>query len=459
MTEEKVAGSFRDPDGFIFVRNGVVYRQVNCSYEKSYRKLMESGLYEELTGKKLLIPHQEVKTEPAKPAIAFQVLKPEPISFISYPYEWSFGQLKQAALVTLRIQSIALNYGMSLKDSSAYNIQFHQGSFVLIDTLSFEEYQEGKPWVAYRQFCQHFLAPLALTALKDVRLSRLLQTYLDGIPLDHASRLLPFRSRLKASLLTHIHLHARTQKHFEGKKLSTRRKVSRLGLLGIIDHLESGVKSLQWKPRNSAWGDYYSATNYSQQALEHKKQVVDDFLERAAPRTVWDVGANTGVFSQIASQKGIRTVAFDADPAAVEKNYLGCKERGETNLLPLLMDFTNPSPSLGWFNEERLSLLQRGPVDTILALALIHHLALANNVPLASLARFFGSLCEFLIIEFVPKHDSQVKRMLATREDVFEDYHPQAFEREFGHRFSILQSIQINDSERTLYLMKKKVVF
>ena len=456
MNEAKVPGSFRDPDGFVFVRDGVLYRQVNRSYEKNYRKLMESGLYEELISRKLLIPHQEVDIAPSEPDGVSKILRPEPVSFISYPYEWAFGQFKHAALVTLRIQSIALNYGMSLKDSSAYNIQFYQGKAVLIDTLSFEEYQEGEPWVAYRQFCQHFLAPLALTALKDIRLGRLLRTYLDGIPLDSASRLLPFRSWLRFSLLTHIHLHARTQKHFEGKKLSTRRRVPRMGLLGIIDNLKSAVNGLQWKPRHVGWRNYYSETNYSQEALEHKKRIVEGFLDRAAPSKVWDLGANTGVFSRIASGKGIGTVAFDADPAAVEGNYLSCRERGETNLLPLLMDLTNPSPSIGWSNEERLSLLERGPADTVLALALIHHLAIANNVPMASMARFFSLLCEFLIIEFVPKGDSQVKRMLATRKDIFEDYHKDEFEEQFGRRFSILESIRIMDSERTLYLMKAK---
>ena len=269
---------------------------------------------------------------------------------------------------------------MPLKDSSAYNIQFHQGKAILIDTLSFEEYQEGEPWVAYRQFCQHFLAPLALMALKDIRLGRLLRIYLDGIPLDSASRLRPFRSWLRFPLLTHIHLHAMTQKHFEGKKLSTRRRVPRMGLLGIIDNLKSTVNNLQWKPRNVGWRNYYSETNYSQEALEHKKRIVGGFLDRSAPSKVWDLGANTGMFSRIVSGKGIRTVAFDGDPAAVEGNYLSCRERGETNLLPVLMDLTNPSPSIGWSNKERLSLLERGPADTVLALALIHHLAIANNV-------------------------------------------------------------------------------
>ncbi len=456
MIEEKLPGSFRDQDGFVFVRGGVVYRQVNRSYEKNYQKLIGSGLYENLTQKELVIPHQEVDENPAEPAVTFKILRPHQVTFISYPYEWSFSQLKDAALATLRIQSIALKYGMSLKDSSGYNIQFHHGKPVLIDSLSFEEYRQGEPWIAYRQFCQHFLAPLALMALKDIRLGRLLQTYLDGIPLDHTSHLLPFQSRLRASLLIHIHLHARAQKRFEGKRLSTQGRVSPRGLLRIIDHLRSAVKRLQWKPRYDGWVSYYLTTNYSPTALECKKRIVGNFLDRAASTEVWDLGANTGLFSRIASQKGIRTVSFDSDPSAVERNYLCCKEKKEKKLLPLLMDLTNPSPSLGWANKERLSLLDRGPVDTVLALALIHHLAIANNVPITGIARFFSLLCEFLIIEFVPKEDSQVQRMLVMREDIFVDYNQKNFEEEFGFRFALLESAPVKDSERTLYLMRKK---
>ena len=456
MSERRISGSFRDPSGFVFVRDGTLYRQVNRSYEPNYRKLMESGLYEELTGKGLLIPHTEAETDPAELLTAFKILKPEPISFISYPYEWSFAQLKDAALLTLRIQATALSYGMSLKDSSAYNIQFHQGRPVLIDSLSLEWHEEGEPWVAYRQFCQHFLAPLALAAFTEVHLSRLSQTYLDGIPLDHASRLLPFRSRLRLSLLTHIHLHARTQKHFEGKTVSTRRRISRTGLVGIIDHLRSAVRRLEWKPGKTVWASYYQETNYSQQALEHKKRIVEGFLDRTAPSGVWDLGANTGLFSRIASKKGIPTVAFDSDPAAVQANYLNCREEGERNLLPLLMDLTNPSPSIGWLHQERLSFLDRAPIDTALALALVHHLAISNNVPITGIAHFFSLLCKVLIIEFVPKQDFQVQRMLAMRKDVFEGYNQKTFEEEFERRFSILESVPIRDSERILYLMRKK---
>src|SRR5215216_6396727 len=212
----QLAASFRDPSGFLFARDGVLYRQVNRKYEQEYTRLMESGLYDKLVKAGLLVSHVEVDHAPAEAALAYKIIQPERVPFISYPYEWSFGQLKDAALATLSIQRRALKVGMSLKDASAYNIQFVRGKATLIDTLSFEIYKEGQPWVAYRQFCQHFLAPLALMATRDIRLNQLLRVYIDGIPLDLASELLPGKTRLNFGLLTHVHLHASAQKRYSG---------------------------------------------------------------------------------------------------------------------------------------------------------------------------------------------------------------------------------------------------
>ena len=464
MTEQrsnnrKVRASFRDPSGFLFFRDGVLYRQVNAVYREHYDHLMDSGLYEDLTGSGLLVPHEEADAGCAQTAHAYKVLKPKWIPFISYPYEWCFSQLKDAALTTLAIQKRAFEFGMVLKDSSAYNIQFVEGRPVLIDTLSFEKYREGAPWVAYRQFCQHFLAPLALARHTDVRLSQLLRVYIDGIPLDLASSLLPFGTRFRFGLLSHIHLHARCQTRYadkpvKGKAKIAGKKMGRLGFLGLMDSLESAVGKLDWRPRGTEWGEYYEDTNYSPDALAHKKAVVGEFLDAAGPESVWDLGANVGLFSRIASEKGIPTVAFDIDPAAVEKNYRDCVRAGEKRLLPLLLDLTNPSPGIGWCNEERASLAERGPADAVLALALVHHLAISNNVPLGGIAEFLRRIGNWLIIEFVPKSDSQVQRLLATREDIFSDYTPDAFEREFSRYFTIEQSAQVKDSERVLYLMR-----
>jgi len=236
----------------------------------------------------------------------------------------------------------------------------------------------------------------------------------------------------------------------------SRHRVSRLNFLGLIDSLKSAVKRLNWSPRATEWADYYEDTNYSQGSLEHKKHLVAEFLDQISPKTVWDMGANIGLFSRIAADKGIPTISFDIDPAAVERNYRECVAKGDANILPLLLDLTNPSPAIGWENSERMSILERGPADLVLALALVHHLAISNNVPLARIAEFFAKICKSLVVEFVPKNDSQVQRLLTTRQDIFIDYTQQAFEKEFGGYFKTRSSERIRESERTLYLMQRK---
>jgi ribosomal protein L11 methylase PrmA len=456
---EREGGSFRDPGGFMFRRDGQLYRQINAGCAPNYQQLMKSGLYQRLTEAGQLVPHREVDHALAATAGANTVIQPEIIPFVSYPYEWSFSQLKQAALLTLAIQEQALKFDLALKDSSAYNIQFIGARPVLIDTLSFEPYVEGQPWVAYRQFCQHFLAPLALMSKVDVRLQQLLRAYLDGLPLDLTARLLPLSTRLNFGLMSHIVLHAKSQQRFANTTtVAHRGRVSRTSLLGLIDSLRSTVKALQWESAGTEWADYYEHTNYNIQALAEKQRLVAELLDRIqpTPQQVWDLGANTGVFSRLASQRGNYTVALDVDPAAVENNYRAAQAAAEANLLPLLIDLTNPSAGQGWAGGERQSLGERGPVDAALALALIHHLAISNNLPLAHIAQFLREICGWLIIEFVPKSDSQVQRLLVSREDIFPEYHMAAFEQVFAEHFTIVERRPIPETERTLYLMRRR---
>ncbi|GAB4284844.1 MAG: nodulation protein NoeA [Candidatus Rifleibacteriota bacterium] len=449
-------GSFRDPAGFVFIDEGKIFRQINICARADYEKLMSSGLYENLVKKGLLIEHKEVKHHGFSGG--YKVIEPRKVDFISYPYEWAFSQLKDAAIATLEIQKTALQHGMTLKDASAFNIQFIGSKPVLIDTLSFTIQQEGAPWVAYRQFCQHFLAPLSLMSYRDVRLQQLLKAYIDGLPLDLASRLLPFSSHFNLPVLMHVILHAKSQSHYADKTIETEKawgKMSQNALYGLVDSLAGGIHSLTLKREKSQWGEYYNATNYSDKASAHKKEIVKEYLQIAGTTALWDLGANTGVYSRIATDMNISTIAFDCDFNAVEQNYLNARKQKNRYLLPLLLDLNNPSPAIGWQNHERKSLLERGPVDTAMALALIHHLAIANNVPLSAIAQLFASLCSKLIIEFVPKSDSQVKRLLRSREDIFNLYTEESFEHEFSRMFKIVGKKPVNDSERTIYLMEK----
>lgn len=457
--ENRLAASFRDPSGFLFEREGVLYRQIDQSYQPHYEQLMSSGLYQELVEKGWIVSHQEVDVPSPAPEQCFRIIRPEKVRFISYPYEWSFSQFKDAALLTLKIQELALKFGMVLKDASAYNIQFLQGRPVLIDTLSFERYEEGKPWVAYRQFCQHFLAPLALMSLTDVRLSGLSSLFIDGVPLDLASKLLPWRMRLDFGLMAHVHMHARAQQRYSGAAApATDRRVnfSKTAMIGLIDSLAGTVRKLSWQPRGTEWAEYYSATNYTDDAFEAKKDLVKRLIERVDPETVLDLGANTGVFSRLAAEDPRRlVVSTDIDPAAVERNYRDCKQTQCANILPLVLDLTNPSPAIGWGNDERDAFLHRGRADLVMALALVHHLAISNNVPLADIARLFGELGRFAIVEFVPKEDSQVQRLLASREDIFPNYTLEDFIEVFSSVFTLHEQIQIPGTKRTLFLFER----
>ena len=444
----------------MFESDGKIYRQINQSYKSDFDKLVESGLYDQLTKSGALIFHKEVDIgfAPIKDLV-YKVIQPETIDFISYPYEWCFTQLKEAALLTLAIAKRALNYGMSLKDASAYNIQFQNGRAIFIDTLSFEIYKEGSPWIAYRQFCQHFLSPLALMAYRDVRSNQLLRANIDGIPLDLASKLLPFRSRLNFGQFIHIHVHSKSQIKYADKVINkdeTKSRITVKSLTALLDSLIFTVKGLNLKDEKLEWTDYYEATNYTADAFNAKKEVIADYISRIKPEKMWDLGANTGEFSRLASDQGIKTIAFDIDHGAVKKNHDLVKAKKEKNILPLVMDLTNPSPSLGWHHHERMSLIERGSVDLILALALIHHLCIANNVPLEDVAKFFSELGRALIIEFVPRTDSQVKRLLATREDIFSQYSKEGFEKAFSKYYKIQEEQTIINSERILYFMLKK---
>jgi SAM-dependent methyltransferase len=462
----RVASSFRDPSGYVYFDNGKLLRQVNQVYRPDYDLLMSSGLFQRLVKRQHLVNSVECDEKPLDASAVYKVICPERIGFISYPYEWSFAQLQDAALLTLTIEKEALAFEMTLKDASAYNIQFQNGRPILIDTLSFAKYVEGEPWVAYRQFCQHFLAPLALMAKVDRRLSKELINYIDGIPLDLCSAMLPRSTRYQMGLAMHIHMHAQAQARAEKAQSQAetatqvsapRQKVSKVGLIGLIESLEGLIRGLKCPIKGSSWAEYYSATNYSDAAFEEKKKIVAETAAELKPKLIYDLGANTGIFSRAAAQDaGALVISSDIDPEAVELNYRELKKDGVKNILPLVIDLTNPSPAIGWDNSERDAYLKRGRADLVLALALVHHLAIANNVPLGSIAESFAKIGSYLLIEFVPKEDSQVKRLLRTREDIFDQYTLEGLKQAFAAYYVLEKEIPVQGSERTMLLFKAK---
>ena len=460
------ASSYRDPAGFVFSHKNTIYRQINKSGQQDFEFFISSGLYNALLAEALIVPHENIKKtdqfgdDPQR----FLVIKPERIPFISYPYEWSFSQLKDAALLTLRIQELAMKHGMILKDASAYNVQFIGKKPVFIDTLSFAIYEAEKPWDGYKQFCEHFIAPLAVARYTTYDALKLLQADLEGVPLNLAAKLLPKRARLNAGLFSHIFLHNASQRRFEksGAKSDTEaqevktRPMSKLAFQGLMASLERTVRSLKPPATQTEWGNYYDFTNYTEKGFKEKHALVADFIQLVSPRPqlVWDFGANNGEFSQIAAAQDIYTVAWDIDPIAVGRNY-SHKEHTAT-MLPLIQDCVNPSPALGWMGTERESLFQRGPADITMMLALIHHLAIGRNLPLPRIAEFLATTSSHVIIEFVPKGDSKVDILLASRKDIFTDYDIDHFQTAMEAHFDVVKKESIPHTKRTLFLFKKK---
>lgn len=462
MPVQKVKSSFRDPDNQVFIIDGSLYRLIHKPAVPDYTALMQSGLYEKLIAKGLIVPHQDV-TQDLSTMIGIEaddvVIRPQIIPFISYPYEWSFSALKAAALVTLEIQRLAMDHNLTLKDASAFNIQFLDGRWVLIDTGSFRIQQETHPWGAYRQFCQHFLAPLLLMAYCDERLLTLISRYTDGIPLDLATKLLPLRAKCRLPVFIHLVCHSRfVMKDFKvGAVEQQKRTISKSSAYGILDQLSSLIHSLEIKISNSFWTDYENTHTYIKDEFKEKETFILNCAEKIDINQVWDLGANTGHFSRLLSIHSKRTlsiVAFDYDFMTVEAGYRKSNLLAQNQPLHIWMDLLNPSPGLGWAGEEWQDIKDRGPADIVLALALIHHLCLSGNLNFIQVFDYLKNISRHLIIEFVPKSDPQSRRLLKSRQDIYTDYTQDYFEEIMKRYFLILETKIISTTGRTLYFLK-----
>jgi ribosomal protein L11 methylase PrmA len=453
-TGQQHPASYRDPCGFVFLHSGHIYRAVLPAGKTDYEMLMQSGLYQKLVDGGLMIFHEEVGDNTLHPA-AFKVLEPQQLSFWTYPYEWSFHQLKDAALLTLKLITTGLKHGMMLKDATAYNIQFVGGKPMLIDTLSFEVYEEGQPWQAFNQFCQHFLYPLLVFRKCPELTPGMLMAYPDGLAASLTASLLPWCSRISWNNQLYVYLAASLGKKQRGSKGTYR--ISKQKILQNVAQLKGYIQGLEPKKEKTIWNNYYDETILSDAYLENKKAVVADVLKHLRAKRIVDAGCNTGAFSFIAAISALEVIAFDFDAASIDNLYQHARQRGTRNVHMLVSDITNPSPSLGWDNGERSDLKERvAGADMVLALALVHHLALAKNIPLSFISSFFGAVTKkWLLIEFVPKSDPKAQILLQSRKDIFEDYNQAHFEAVFQQHFSIEKRIELQHSDRVLYLLKK----
>jgi ribosomal protein L11 methylase PrmA len=456
---QRVSGSFRDPSGQVFQEGGRIVRTINECYSEHWSYLLDSGLLNEMLQQRLLPSFSECTARNG----AWKCLEVQFIPFISYPYEWCFSQLKDAALLTLKLQLAALEKGVTLKDASAYNVQFVGSRPIFIDLLSFEIWREGTPWQAYRQFCMHFLAPLVLCnrfGHWPLTLSRL---WIDGIPLSHACSMLPWYSCLRSSVALHIFAHAQMEKrHADARKsaaIARKVSLSQKTMSNLALSLQSATEAQTLPILSTQWGDYYDDTNYSSAAAASKLKTVKSVAEEhKGGRLAVDIGANTGRYSLAMAPLFEQVLAIDVDPLAVERHYLQLKKEGPGNILPLVIDLSNLSPSLGWACSERDSFISRCRADFITALAVIHHLVIASGIPFQHVSDFLASLLVAdgsLLIEFVPKEDSQVQRMLAARDDIFEEYSLEGLLKVFSQQFAQHALYQLPDSQRVLIHFKK----
>ncbi len=457
-TKEIHTSSFRDPSGAIFIDEGQVKRVINPIYFKQYNALKSTGFFNKLFKSGLLIKHEELSVSESE-----IIIQPEQIPFITYPYEWSFNQYKEAALLTLKLQKFALENNYILKDATAFNVTFHKGKAVFIDTLSFDFYIENTPWRAYKQFITHFLGPLLLAHYHGAQSLKLMSNFIDGIPVKMLSTMLPFKTKLNPFLYSNVHLLAKFEdKHNEDYKGEAKTSsLSKKGQLNIIESLYDFIKKLQLK-EYSEWGEYYDKTNYSNDAFLQKSKIINNWITNLKAKTVIDIGGNDGTFVRKIESSLDQALVCDIDNNAVDYNYKQVKQNKEQFMTPFVLDVLNPSGAIGFNNKERFSFVKRikefSP-DASLALAVIHHMTLSGNITFDMSASFFASFSKYLIIEFPKREDSWVERLLKTKGEFkahFDFYNLNNFIESYTKYFDIEEQIEIEDSKRTLFLLKVK---
>lgn len=442
--------SFRDPACQVFYESGRLKRFVFSSYLSDYNHFINSGLYNRLISENLIIPHEEEINSKGD-----LILVPQLIPFISYPYEWSFSQYKLAALTTLKISLIALEFGMILKDASAYNVQFSGNKCLFIDTTSFEIFNPIVARNMYRQFCRHFLGPLLLMKYCDVRLNTMMQLYIDGIPLDLLSNLLPIQSFFNIIALIHIH---------SNKFISHRKKISEYRNVGfnkkqyynIIKLLSHNLEGVKPKRHKSYWNDYYQSCSYKEESEYNKVNIVNQMVSILDIKNAVDIGANDGKYSNFLSQKGIYVVSLDFDSEVVEANFKNCNTYNNRNILPLCINYVNPSPPIGWNNQERLSFLERCHFDLALALAITHHLYITFDISFKMQAKNFSKIAKYLIIEFVGEDDEKVIQISKGKTNRLQNYNLNNFLNSYLQFFNIVSDQTIVNSNRKIFLFETK---
>lgn len=463
MTSEltPVSGSFRDPKGSV-ARNasGDVFRLISEAGRSDFEDLEASGLFAELISRRKLIDHTVLRpSQEGRPDEAEIVLQHPRLPMVSYPYEWCFQQMKDAALLQLELYLDSLEFGKTLSNATAYNIQFVQAKPIFIDTLSFTPYVPGQFWAGQEQFTEQFLNPLLLTASSGLPFNDTYRGALTGIPSDMISAVLPFRRKLSWRYINYIHLPRRSQKRLRASNGAHNPKVTgtlpKEGFQFILKQLRAWVRSLAPSAATSNWSEYTQTRTYGDQSVSQKRQFIAECVAATRPSQVLDIGCNTGEFSFLALEAGAgHVVGLEGDHQALSTAYDRASSVG-ASFLPIYQDLTNPSPSQGWANEEREPLSQRVSADFLLALAILHHIVISGNVPLERALSYVLGLAPTGVIEWVPKSDPMVQTLLRNRADIFETYHQVAFESALTALGVVVQKQMRLDNGRRLYFYER----
>lgn len=461
---QPLPGSFRDPSGNVYQVEGRILRTVNECFSGDFDFVTSTGLFKTLATEGLLLPFEVMSSDvlglsDPKPRYVLETPK---LPFISYPYEWSFPALKAAALLHLRIHLQSLAVGVTLSDASAYNIQFQGNQPVFIDHLSFRRYLSGEMWVGHRQFCEQFLNPLLLRAFFGISHNAWYRGTQEGITTGEIRKLLKWRHCLKWNVLTHVVLQDLFQKTSTKNTKSLQDHSLAQASFPLSSFKAMLEKMFHWisqlTPLNkgeSTWGDYDKTCSYSSTEIQSKKQFILEFAQTVQPALIWDFGCNTGEYSEAALNGGARNVVgFDFDQGALDGSYRRAVER-RLSFQALFMDAANPSPNQGWNGHERESLQSRASADAILALALVHHLAIARNIPLVQVVNWLITLAPQGVIEFVPKNDPMVQELLSLRQDIFPDYTAEHFMALLEKKAVIIKNEIVSKSGRVLVWFKR----
>jgi len=453
-------GSFRDPSGQVHQAGERIIRTIGERAAAEFEAARDSGILKKYIDRNFLIDSQEIDAanfDFSDRSIAYVVEHPK-LPFISYPYEWSFAMLKEAALFHLDFQCQLIDDGFVLSDASAYNIQFNGIKPIFIDLLSIRRYREGEYWLAHNQFCEQFLNPLLLRSCIGVPHNDWFRGRLEGIPSDAISRMLPAYRKLSFRMMTHVVGPARLQARSERRHTAevVRRPLPKNTYRAMVSHLMRWIQKLQPAGTDTQWQDYGEFHSYSQTEEKAKKEFVSQFVSETSPDVLWDIGCNTGAYSEIALRAGAgKVVGFDFDHGALDRAMSRAKSE-KLDLLPLFLDGANPSPDQGWAQRERKGLAGRRNADALIALAFIHHLVIGRNIPLDDAVGWLTGFSKRGLIEFVHKDDPTVRDMLALREDIFDQYDEPAFLQAVESRANIVSTRRNPDNGRLLVVYESK---